>query len=138
MQRRNKGGNGMTNKEAVQFLEEHQYFPCPEYRMTQATNMAINALREVEAMEQELKERRVVMPVLAKHERELLAELEKREWVRTSERVPTYSDASNPSGEILAFSRIKEYWCLHPDLVAEYPKEYPYWMPLPPMPEVEA
>jgi hypothetical protein len=76
----------MTNKEAVQFLEEHQYFPCPEYRMTQATNMAINALREVEAMEQELKERRVVMPALAKHEKELLAELEKYEWVQRIQR----------------------------------------------------
>lgn len=34
----------------------------------------LEALREVDAMTQELTERRAVMPILAKHERELLAE----------------------------------------------------------------
>jgi hypothetical protein len=71
----------MTREEAAQqltfekaWMDEHGFISD---WIGEAYEMAIAALREVDAMSQELKERRVVMPILAKRERELLAELNK-------------------------------------------------------------
>lgn len=67
----------MTNKEAAEYLQDHLLNTEYSEIMGEAQKKAIIALREVDAMAQELKEYRVVMPVLARHERELLAELNK-------------------------------------------------------------
>ena len=63
-------------------------------------------------------------------------------WVRTADRVPTKAD-SNSDWDVIAVYDCPEeneqyvvtkYW----KYVAESPEDYPYWMPLPKPPEVEA
>ena len=62
-------------------------------------------------------------------------------WVRTADRVPTKAD-SNSDWDVIAVYDCPEeneqyvgtkYW----KRVAESPEDYPYWMPLPKLPEVE-
>jgi hypothetical protein len=61
------------------------------------------------------------------------------EWVRTADRLPTEADAGY-NEEVVTFYRDTEtemvgcdYW----KHVAKYPENFPYWMPLPKLPEVE-
>ena len=66
----------MTREEAARLLEWYKRLSshghCAD--LVEALGAAIAALREVDAMAQELKERRAIMPQMARRERELLAE----------------------------------------------------------------
>lgn len=59
-------------------------------------------------------------------------------WVKTADRLPTEADAEH-DGEILTLYQDDEttmlgcdYWAY----VAKFPEQFPYWMPIPPLPEV--
>ena len=58
-------------------------------------------------------------------------------WVRTADRLPTEADAGY-NEEVITFYRDGEtesvscdYWAF----VAKHPEHFPYWMPIPPLPE---
>ncbi len=60
-------------------------------------------------------------------------------WVKTADRLPTEADAGY-NEEVITFYRDGEtesvscdYWAF----VAKHPEYFPYWMPIPPLPEVE-
>ena len=62
------------------------------------------------------------------------------EWVRTADRVPTKADANKWGNVATVFyyitgeARVVTWpW----DLTAQEPENYPYWMPLPKLPEEE-
>ena len=70
----------MTREEASNILwwVSKRHYPGDQMDITaediEAFDMAIAALREYDAMAQERKEHRFVMPIMAQHERELLGE----------------------------------------------------------------
>ena len=60
-------------------------------------------------------------------------------WVKTSDRMPTEADAGVNKEVVTIYddgdTRIMgaDYWAY----VATHPEHFPYWMPIPPLPEVE-
>ena len=58
-------------------------------------------------------------------------------WVRTADRAPTAED-SGYNKEVVAFCRIngtETIGCNYWQDISKYPKMFPYWLPLPPLPE---
>jgi hypothetical protein len=69
-----------------------------------------------------------------------IAALPGPEWVRTADRLPTEADAGYNEVVVVALYRNSDtetvgcdYW----KYVAKNPEYFPYWMPLPKLPEVE-
>ena len=54
-------------------------------------------------------------------------------WVKTSDRLPTEADA--PRGVVLISGYHNWYSVQAPKTLELYPQYYPYWMPIPPLPE---
>ena len=100
----------MTREEAARVLETEHYLLCSndsERKLQEAILVALSALRSG--------------------------------WVKTAERPPTEADAGY-NEEVVALYRHEEtevvgcdYW----KFVAKNPGYFPYWMPLPKLPEVE-
>ena len=69
---------------------------------------------------------------------EHLMESPQNAWAKTVDRLPTLED-SEYNGEIMAIYRsnkiqvmVRDRW----DFVANHPEHFPYWMMIPPLPEV--
>ena len=57
------------------------------------------------------------------------------QWVKTSDRLPTENDADG-FGYVLAWCSCVGGMEITAREVMESPNAYPYWMPIPPLPEV--
>lgn len=59
-------------------------------------------------------------------------------WVKTADRLPTESDADNTMCWVLATTISSNLPMPEPiAYIRANPDRYPYWMPIPPLPEVE-
>ena len=59
-------------------------------------------------------------------------------WVKTSDRLPTEADADNTMCWVLATTISSNLPMLEAiSYIRANPDNYPYWMPIPPMPEVK-
>ena len=59
-------------------------------------------------------------------------------WVKTSDRLPTAADADNTMYWVLATTISSNLPMPEPiGYIRANPDRYPYWMPFPPLPEVE-
>ena len=58
-------------------------------------------------------------------------------WVRTADRAPTKEDAIGQYEQVMAIgSNLEWYWVSYSwDVIARFPDAYPYWMPIPPLPD---
>lgn len=60
-------------------------------------------------------------------------------WIKTADRLPTEADAGVDDEIVTIYddgdTRMMgaDYWAY----VAKHPEHFPYWMPIPPLPEVE-